>query len=240
MIALITLNQFPPTYGLPNASPFCMKVENYLRLAGLPYRSAYGFELRKAPKGKLPFIEDNGRLIADSGLIFEYLRATYSDTLDGHLSHRERAVSVSFTRLLDEHLYWVACVQPRWVETAGWQITRAAFFHELSGPLGALIPFVARHNIRKQMRGTGLLRHDTEEIYAMAMADITAVADYLGERPFFHGERPSSIDATVYAHLANIMVPPIDSPARRHALSLSQLAAYCERMRDACYGDDAK
>ena len=151
----------------------------------------------------------------------------------------ERAGSRAFTRLLDEHLYWVAGVQPRWVEAAGWEITRAAFFRELPGLLGFIVPPLARRGIRKQHLGTGIGRHTPEEIYRLAMADITAVVDYLGDRPFFHGDRPSSIDASVYAFLANIIVPPIDSPAKRHALGLPRLVAYCERMRERLYGDMA-
>jgi hypothetical protein len=37
---LITLHQFAPAFGLPNASPFCMKLETYLRMAGLPCETA--------------------------------------------------------------------------------------------------------------------------------------------------------------------------------------------------------
>ena len=33
---MIKLFQFPPAFGLPNASPFCMKLETWLRMAGLP------------------------------------------------------------------------------------------------------------------------------------------------------------------------------------------------------------
>lgn len=29
---MIQLQQFAPAFGLPNASPFCMKLETYLRM----------------------------------------------------------------------------------------------------------------------------------------------------------------------------------------------------------------
>lgn len=35
---MIELHQFRPFWGLPNASPFCMKVETYLRFRGIPYK----------------------------------------------------------------------------------------------------------------------------------------------------------------------------------------------------------
>ena len=34
---MIQLYQFEPAFGLPNASPFCMKVETWLRMAALPF-----------------------------------------------------------------------------------------------------------------------------------------------------------------------------------------------------------
>jgi hypothetical protein len=61
--AMITLYQFEPAFGLPNASPFCLKLETWLRMAGLPYEaprmtlSAMG----RSPKGKLPYIVDEGK-----------------------------------------------------------------------------------------------------------------------------------------------------------------------------------
>ena len=133
---MIVLYQYAPAYSLPNASPFCMKVENYLRMTGLDYRSEYGLDLPGSPKGKLPYIRDGGVVMGDSGLIIDYLKATYGDPLDGRLSATERAVTLAFIRLMDEHLYWAGGIQPRWVEDAGWRVTRTALFrrHDRAAP----------------------------------------------------------------------------------------------------------
>ena len=62
---MVTLYTFGPGFGLPDPSPFVMKAEILLKMAGLPFRTdTTGF--RKAPKGKLPYIEDDGERIADS------------------------------------------------------------------------------------------------------------------------------------------------------------------------------
>jgi len=60
----LTLNQFSTgkTLGLPNPSPFCMKLETYLRLAGLPYTV---HTLRGRPgsaTGKAPYIHLDGKI----------------------------------------------------------------------------------------------------------------------------------------------------------------------------------
>jgi hypothetical protein len=50
---MIKLYQIERTWGIPNLSPFCCKIETYLRMAGIEYdiKSALPFS---APKGKLP------------------------------------------------------------------------------------------------------------------------------------------------------------------------------------------
>jgi uncharacterized cupin superfamily protein/glutathione S-transferase len=129
---MIKLYQFAPAFGLPNPSPFCMTLENYLRMAGLPFetpRADLG-TFRRAPKGKLPYIEDNGRLLADSAFIIDYLKATYGDKLDTGLTAQQKAISLAFRRLMEEDLYWVG-IYSRWAEPAGWAHIREAFFGRL-------------------------------------------------------------------------------------------------------------
>lgn len=231
---MIVLHQFPPAFGLPNASAFCMKVENYLRMAGLPYRSAYGMEFGKSPKGKLPFIEDEGRLVGDSGLILDHLKAQHGDPLDAWLSPAERAASLGLARLMEEHLYW-CLVHARWIEPAGLDVTRQAFFSHMPGLARQIVPLLVRRGIAKQLHGHGMGRHSRDEIYAMAAADISALADFLGDKPYFLGERPTTLDAVAYAFLANIVEVPLDCPPKQHALGLPNLLAYCQRMRAAYY-----
>ena len=65
----ITLYQFASGFGLPNLSPFCMKVETYLRMAGLPFRTVNNTNPGTAPKKKLPYIKVGDRLVARGGLV---------------------------------------------------------------------------------------------------------------------------------------------------------------------------
>ena len=71
---MITLYQFSPVWGLPNTSPFCLKVETYLRMTEVPYEIKFVMDPRKSPKGKLPVIKMNGETIPDSELIIDYLK----------------------------------------------------------------------------------------------------------------------------------------------------------------------
>ncbi len=229
---MIKLYQFEPAFGLPNASPFCMKLETYLRMVQLPFEIVPFCldQLKNAPKGKMPYIEDGGKTLADTTFIIDYLKQNYGDSLDAGLSPAEKATALAFQRLLEENLYW-AVVHTRWVDPAGWAQTKAAFFAKLPVPLKWIVPPLARLGLIKEMHGQGMGRHLESEIQAIGKRDITALVDFLGDKPYFMGDEPRSIDATVYAFLANLVWPPVESPLKRHAKSYPQLEAYCQRMR---------
>jgi glutathione S-transferase len=227
---MIQLHQFAPAFGLLNASPFCMKVEVYLRLAGLPYEAVNSGDVLRAPKRKLPFIVDDGQRVADSTFIIEHLRHRHGDPLDGQLGAVDRAVATAFQRLLEEDLYW-ALVYTRWGTDAGWALTRPAFFGALPPPLRWIVPPLARRGVLAQLRGHGMGRHGADEIHAIGCRDITAVATFLADKPFLLGEQPTSIDASAYALLANVLWAPLASPLRQAAREQPALEAYCQRMR---------
>jgi glutathione S-transferase len=231
---MIKVHQFAPAFGLPNASPFCMKLETYLRMAGLPFELVNDGNVMRAPKGKLPFIDDGGTLLADTHFIIEYLKQRYGDPLDADLGARDRALATAFERLIEEDLYW-ALVHSRWVLDAGWKKTRAAFFGALPVPLRWLLPPLARRGLRAELRGHGMGRHSADEIFAIGRRDVDALADFLADKPFMLGERPRSLDASAHAFLANLLWAPVDSPLQRHARARPALEAYCQRMKARYY-----
>lgn len=87
---MITLYAFGPMWGLPDPSPFVMKTGVQLKLAGLPFVTERGGPAT-APKGKLPFILDDGELVADSTFIRDHLERKYGLDLDADLTAVQRA-----------------------------------------------------------------------------------------------------------------------------------------------------
>jgi glutathione S-transferase len=231
---MIKLYQFNPAWGLPNPSPFCMKVETYLRMVGLPYETINGALSFKAPKRKLPYIEDGTQVVADSGFILEYLKKTYGDRLDGNLSDAEKAIAHALRRLFEENLYWVA-LYSRWMEESIYSKTRRLFFGALPPIMRELVAGRVRKGIQKALYAQGIGRHSRDEIYETGNADLTAVSVWLGEKPFLMGSAATSVDAIAYSLLANILVPPLKSPLKDHGISLPNLWAYCERMKKKYY-----
>jgi glutathione S-transferase len=195
-----------------------MKVETYLRMAGLSYGVINGAVPFKAPKKKLPYIEDGTQLVADSGFILEYLKKTYGDPLDADLSEADRVIAHALRRLFEENLYWVA-LYSRWIEESIYLETKRVFFGAIPPILRDLVAGRVRKGIRKALYAQGTGRHSRDEIYDIGKADLTAVSVWLGEKPFFIGATATSVDAIAYAFLANILVPPLKSPLKDHGIA---------------------
>ncbi|WP_295614063.1 glutathione S-transferase family protein [Chamaesiphon sp. GL140_3_metabinner_50] len=230
----IKLYQFAPAFGLPNTSSFCLKLETYLRMTDTPFESVYTTDMGKAPKGKMPYIQDGKIEIGDSNFIINYLKQTYGDRLDAHLTPSERAISLSMRRLIEENLYWVMA-HNRWIEPDNWEKTKAIFFKDLPPLLRATVPNIGRKNMQKQLEGHGMGKHSSAEIYAIGIADLTALSDFLADKPFFFGDEPTSLDASAYGILANILETPFNSPLKDRAQKSNNIVAYCHRIRDRYY-----
>jgi glutathione S-transferase len=231
---MITLFQFAPSFGLPNASPFCMKLETYLRMAKLPYKIFEQGDLSKAPKGKMPYIQDGDRTIADSTLVIDYLKATYGDPVDAHLTPVEQSIALAMQRLIEENLYW-AVVYSRWEEENNWPLVKAVYFAGLPPVIKQVVPVIARQDCRKNLKGHGIGRHQADEIYTIGKKDLTALANFLGDKPFFMGDRPTSLDACAHASLKNVLCSQLPSPLSDHAQQFPQFASFCQRMDEKYY-----
>jgi glutathione S-transferase len=231
---MLKLHQFAPAFGLPNASSFCLKLETYLRMTAIPFESVYGMDMGKAPKGKMPYIVDGDNVIGDSNFIIDYLKNTYGDRLDANLTAVDRSIALAMQRLIEENLYWVM-VYSRWQEPANWEKTKAALFGDLPSILKPIVPNIVRNKTRKSLQNHGLGKHSTAEIYTIGCADITALSDFLADKPFFLGTEPTSLDASAYGILTSVLRTPIQSPMQDHAQQLPNLSSYCERMSDRYY-----
>ncbi|MDT4289971.1 glutathione S-transferase family protein [Methylomonas sp. MO1] len=227
---MITLYQFPRAWNIPNPGQFCVKLETYLRMAGIEYRIAETLPLY-APLGKLPFIEDNGYKLADSRMIVSYLQQHYGDSLDAHLSAEQNALALAWQRLLEEHLYWV-CMYSRWQYGAeNWQINKQAIFQGLPQPMADMVAAIYRLRIRGQIRGHGIGRLAAADIFELGKHDVAALSAALDGKTFLLGNRPSSIDASAFGILINLLACPVSSPVKDYALTQSSLVDYCRRIQ---------
>jgi glutathione S-transferase len=224
----VTLVQFPLVWGR-NVSPFSLKLETWLKLASIPYDVRPSLALHRAPKGKLPYILDGGTPLADSSLIIQHLKRSRGIDPDAGLTAREQAEAVALQRLFEDHLYF-AMVYSRWIDAEGFAVVGESFFAGLPMAARPIARAVVRRRVRRMLHFQGLGRHQPSEIYDMGAEDLHAIAGYLGDKPFFLGERLTSIDAVAFGSLANILLVPIESELKRAALGYPNLVTWVESM----------
>ncbi|TAA48065.1 glutathione S-transferase family protein [Corallincola spongiicola] len=231
---MIDLYQFPPSLGVPNASSLCLKLETFLKIAGLDYRNHYGADLRNAPKSKMPYVVMNGKVLGDSELIIEHLLANEAKQVDAWLTQEQKAIAKSFSRLCNEHLYWVL-VYSRWQDDTGWAHIRQEFFKPLPGIIRPLVATVLRRKIKRDLWGQGLSRHSAKEIWQIADKDLQALSFYLADKPYMMGEQPCSVDASVFGVLANVCLSKPSTPLTQLSHNYPNLNQYCDRMMARFY-----
>ncbi len=225
---MITLYTFGPYFGLPDASPFVTKAMLLLKLAGLPYKEDRG-GFRKAPKGKLPYIDDDGTVVPDSTFIRFHIEKKYDFDFDARLDAAQKATAWTAEKMCEEHLYW-ALVVSRWIDDANFAKGPAHFFKAVPMPLRPIVQSLVRRKFKKTLKSQGFGRHTPAEQDELAIADLDALATLIGDKAFLMGEKPCGADATVFAFVASFLTPVFDTPVRTAAEHHANLTGYRDRI----------
>ena len=99
-----------------------------------------------------------------------------------------------------------------------------------------LMPAI-RNSVKKSLHKQGTGRHTPDEIVAIGVADLDAVSELLGDRDFLLGERPHTVDGSVYAFVEAVAGFSLDSPLKLHLHSRPNLVAYRDRVRKRWWQD---
>lgn len=226
---VIELHTMPGAGDLESLSPFCTKVEAYLKLQGLPY-VAMSSDPRKAPKGKAPWIDDDGTRIADSSAILAYLEKKAKTPLDANLTAEQRARAHTLKRTIEESLYWVL-LWSRWADDEGWTALEPHIARVVPAVVRWFVPGLIRKKVVASTVAQGTGRHTPDEIYALGRADLAAIDMMLGDGPYLLGDAMTTIDVTAYAFLAQLFFWPKASPLTEAARTFPELEAYVKRMQ---------
>ena len=100
----VILHQFRPNGRVVNASPPCLKLETFLRMARIPFDK--DLRLVMSRKGKMPWIEYKGLAVADSYFCILFLSKEFNVDLDERLSAMEKATAHCIQAMLEEKTYW--------------------------------------------------------------------------------------------------------------------------------------
>ena len=191
---VVYLYQFSRCPTIPSSSPYCLKVENWLRMTKVAYENIDHKMKYKSKKGQLPFVELNGQEIADSTIIIRELSKTFSKDLDEGLTPEQKVISHAFESMLNNHTGWVArCWRynnpDQFIDTAQLDIKRTLNSRLPNPILNFIFKIGFKRNVREAV-SHGLGRHTPEEIYEFGKEDLKSLSELLGKKDYFFGKEP--------------------------------------------------
>lgn len=226
---MITLYQLPRAEGLPvSASPFCAKIELYLRLTERPYETAPGNPFQ-SPTRTMPFVEHaDGTRQGDSGAILERLEAE-GPALDEGLSADEVARGRALQIEAEGPVYF-ACLYTVFVSQEGWTRTKPGVAAGLPLLLRPFVPGLIRRSQVKRCAANGF---PDESGFDDTVRALDVLSEALGDQPYFFGDGPRTFDCAIWGQLVLVAHTPIETPARRRLLGDASLLAFVQRAAEA-------
>ncbi|CAB55104.1 Failed axon connections homolog [Caenorhabditis elegans] len=236
---VVYLYQFPRARLLPNLSPFCMKVETWLRMSDITYEIPPCSLSTRSQEGTLPFVELNGKEYYDSSFILRDIDQVIKHTsLDDHLSAEQKATSRAFEAMSEKSLAISACYYR--MENVEKMLDQ--FDPKLFGIFGFLFKLIGSRTyvsaLLRRITGSDIGFHSREDIINIGSEDLKAISKYLGNKHYFHGFKPTKVDACIFSHLCQIYYAPYTSEHRDLIDGeCKNLAEYVERIKNRFYPD---
>jgi len=242
---MVYLFQFTRSPQIPSISPFCLKLESWLKLHGIKYQNVDHKCKFRSKKGLLPFIELNGEEIADSNMIIETLSKKFEKEMPAELSQDQKNVQHAMIAMVENHLHWTTVY---WRSKDVDNILKG-YKLNLQTAIGSKAPasilnFYFKHTFcrkgLKKVRANGMGVHTSEEIENFGKKDLQTLSEMLGEKEFFFGDEPAMLDMVVFSHVAQLVMvdKEFSCPLRDYLeADCTNLVGLVNRMKDRCWGD---
>lgn len=233
---VVYLHVFPRKMarGVPNFSPFAVKLETWLRINKIPFEIVDFLGMSK--KGQSPFIMFNEEEYPDSNFIIEYLSSYFSTSMENHLSNTDKAISRAFLKMIEENMSWSIF----WYRYVQHFLDEYLEYFISEGDQDAKIKFAQSlgKGVETRAKSHGIGRHSNEEIYKIGSDDIRAISHFLGNKEFMMGDKPTVIDCCLFGFIIQITNVPIKFPMREVIHNeCKNILSFVERMKSSYWPD---
>jgi len=235
---VVYLCQFPLCPSVRTISPFALKLETWLRLAGIKYENV--FTMKFGSKGQIPYVELNGEEIPDSNMIISRLKEHFGKDPDESCTSYDLAVGHAVTGLVENHLAHVGFHFRYGLHMTNFlSVLKLGEYFNLPRAMtnwGRFQPTMTK--IRSYLQGIG--RHTESEIWEMSFKDLRAISQLLGAKEFFFGCSPTSLDCVLFGHLAQFLYIDIGFPQKTYMEhNCPNLVSLVERMKERFWPDNS-
>uniref|UniRef100_A0A7I4YBP3 GST C-terminal domain-containing protein n=1 Tax=Haemonchus contortus TaxID=6289 RepID=A0A7I4YBP3_HAECO len=233
----VYLYQFPRIKTIPNLSPYCLKVETFLKINKIPYEVC-PLKMGRSRYGLLPFIELNGEHIADSEVIIDRFKDHFkvkplaspidegiARTIEKTVQHHTAPVVYRFKMVEDPNDGFCSTV----LQVIGCP----AVLQSLVLPLAAWFMRVSRRI------AAAIGQFPIEEFKNFLRKDLDTYRDLLGGKKFLFGDEVTSADCALFSQLGAVLyIPPNNYVKKLLREKYPELTNYCDRVRDTVFGKE--
>jgi glutathione S-transferase len=119
----------------------------------------------------------------------------------------------------------------RWKDERFWPAFRDALLRQHPNLTEAGLRKAQEFNLQRyHFQGIG--RYPPDAAYARGVADLRVLADLIPATGYLHGEKPSSIDASIYGFIANIYFYDIETALKQFVVSHEKVVQHCRAVHD--------
>ncbi|XP_062596264.1 failed axon connections homolog [Saccostrea cucullata] len=213
----------------PSFTPFSVKLETYFRMAKVPYQNEFDSGTNMSSKGKMTWIEYNGKEVADSEFCIKFINKTLNIDFDKDFTDEEKAIAYSLQKVAEEYFYWALFVQRHLYDTEGeiFQYVEVSWIEKIMWKRAAT----------KQAHAQGMGRHSQEEVETLITECLQHFSSFLGKKKFFLGEKPCQSDCAIFGIFSQCYWHGFGLFVEREFKKFENLCNYCERMKAEFWPD---
>ncbi|VDN01285.1 unnamed protein product [Thelazia callipaeda] len=201
---VVYLYQFGRSNSAPNISPFCFKIETWLRANDLTHELKNSWDFL-AWKKYLPAIELNGNRLVNSQMIIEELQK-YFGLNDEFEEDDHIGIARAVDRMIECNTYYLLLYFIL-VENL------SKFLKVLQpSPVNRWLIHSMGNKVHHMFSNMGIVHPTRNDIINMLVKDIKAIDIVLGDKKFLFGAKPTTPDFTVFGHLSASYYLPFHQP----------------------------
>ncbi|XP_073243464.1 metaxin-1-like isoform X2 [Porites lutea] len=233
-MAVMEVQSWSGDWNLPSIDISCLEVLVYAKFAGCPLKVNRSNNPWKSPVGKLPVLVSGEDVLTTSSKIMDYLREKNFNA-DYYLTAKQGADTLAFVSLVHRKLN-PAILYTFWVDNSNYtKFTRPWYANRLPFPLNYFVPGKISRQTRQQVC-EGVDSEETDDLlesklYKEAQKCLHLLSIVLGDKEFFFGDSPTTLDAVVFAHLAVIWKAPLtNNKLHNYLQGYDNLTMFCGRI----------
>ena len=206
---MVTMYQFPIGYKMPvSVSPYCAKLELYMRLTKRDYKTEKGNVL-KSPNKAVPYLRwDDGSIVVETDLIIGRFEKI-GPSLDEGITEEQRKKGKQLQELAESKIYF-SCLRHRFADDETWKHQKQTVLQLVPWLLSPILTRVIRKSQIKKCEEAGF---SNDKDYEKGVETVKKISEALTSK-FIIDDKIRTADCAVWANLASCGATYTSNPVR--------------------------